>query len=65
MSSMAMQILLSFQPVSNWLVRGALNSLVPLIAADQGFSDAERGMLLASFFPGCEAGSAPSLGHPG
>jgi hypothetical protein len=36
----------------NYVVRQALPSLIPLIAAAAGYSAAERALLLASFFPG-------------
>ena len=48
-----MQALLAAQPMTNWLIRGSINSLAPLIAAEYGFTDEQRAMLLAAFFPGC------------
>ena len=51
--SVTMQALLAAQPMTNWLIRGSINSLAPLIAAEYGFTDEQRAMLLAAFFPGC------------
>lgn len=47
-----MCVMLALQSSSNHLIRGSLPTLVPLIAAAGGYSDAERAMMLGAFFPG-------------
>ena len=47
-----MPALLSFQPATNWIIRNAINTLIPFICREQGFSEDQRAMLLAAFYPG-------------
>jgi sugar phosphate permease len=47
-----MPALMAFQPTTNWVIRVAINTLVPYICAEQGFSEEQRAMLLAAFYPG-------------
>ena len=47
-----MPALLSFQPTTNWIIRNAINTLIPFICREQGFSEDQRAMLLAAFYPG-------------
>ena len=52
MGRLFMCVMLALQSSSNHLIRGVLPTLVPLIAAANGYSDAERAMMLGAFFPG-------------
>ena len=54
-----MPVLLSAQPVTNWVIRGSLSFLVPFIAKEMAFSEAERAMLLGAFYPGYVASHIP------
>ena len=54
-----MPILLSAQPVTNWVIRGSISFLVPFIAKEMGFTHSERAMLLGAFYPGYVASHVP------
>ena len=45
-------VLISSQGVTNWGFRNALPSWLPLLAASLNLSDAQRALLMSSFFPG-------------
>ena len=45
-------LLISTQGVTNWGFRNALPSWLPLLCASAGFTDAQRALLMSSFFPG-------------
>eukprot|EP01051_Picozoa_sp_SAG22_P000663 SAG22_NODE_19_length_32182_cov_39.206963_20_plen_296_part_00 len=55
-------LLSPFRPaqMTNYLIRGALPSLIPLIAEAQGWSEAQIAMLLSAFFPGYLLTNVPS-----
>ena len=42
------------QGFPNWVIREGIASWVPFVVADLGLSEAERAMLMAAWFPGCE-----------
>eukprot|EP01052_Picozoa_sp_SAG31_P022997 SAG31_NODE_1861_length_7044_cov_169.866379_6_plen_359_part_00 len=54
-----MPALMALQPTTNWVIRVAINSLIPYICAEQGFSENQRAMLLAAFYPGYVGGHIP------
>jgi fucose permease len=45
-------VLISSQGVTNWGFRNALPSWLPLLAVSLNLSDAQRALLMSSFFPG-------------
>eukprot|EP01052_Picozoa_sp_SAG31_P012748 SAG31_NODE_752_length_12351_cov_14.467516_4_plen_93_part_00 len=46
--------------MTNYLIRGALPSLVPLIAEPQGWSENQIAVLLSAFYPGYLLTQIPS-----
>ena len=58
-------LLISAQGVTNWGFRSALPAWIPLLCADQSFTDAQRALLMSSFFPGCASPPAEGQGQSG
>ena len=56
-------LLISAQGVTNWGFRSALPAWIPLLCADQSFTDAQRALLMSSFFPGCASPPAEGQGQ--
>ena len=50
-SALAMYSMLAAQPLTNWVTRGAIAPLMQFIVAEQGFSLAEKALLLGAFYP--------------
>ena len=46
-------LMIAAQGLTQWVPKGSLPSLVPLIAASRGWNESQRAMLLSAFFPGC------------
>ena len=44
--------LLATQPLTNWVIRGGLPSLIQFIVTEYGFADAQKVALLGAFYPG-------------
>ena len=55
-----MYVMLSGLPMTNYLIRGALPSLIPLIAAAEGWTQGQVVILLSSFYPGYLSTQVPS-----
>ena len=51
-SAMAMYALLATQPLTNWVIRGAIAPLMQFIVADLKFTLAQKALLLGAFYPG-------------
>ena len=54
-----MPVLLSFQPTTNWVIRTAINTLIPFICTEHSFNEDQRALLLAAFYPGYVAAHIP------
>ena len=44
--------LLATQPLTNWVIRGGLPSLIQFIVTEYGFTGAQKVALLGAFYPG-------------
>jgi sugar phosphate permease len=59
-SPMTMYALLAAQPLTNWVIRGAIAPLMQFIVADLSFNPTQKALLLGAFYPGYLVTQVPS-----
>ena len=55
-----MYALLAAQPLTNWVIRGGLPSLIQFVVEEYALADAQKAMLLGAFYPGYLLTQIPS-----